>query len=171
MVICFNVLEGTGTNSYLLILYPFFSFLVPPVIVPFSFGVKPVNENSFAQLVCVVSIGDEPIQITWSLKGDVVSSDPDLSTTMLGRRTSMLTISSVSYRHIGDYTCRAENPAGVSTHSTSLKVNGNFKIGQKVVTGNSLILLFYRTTKNSTVFIWTRCAKSRRAWPACLYSY
>ncbi len=102
-----------------------FIFLEPPVIVPFSFGVDTVNEGHFAQLVCVVSTGDEPIQITWSLKGDVVSSDPDLSTTMLGRRTSMLTISSVSYRHIGDYTCRAENPAGITMYSTSLKVNGN----------------------------------------------
>ena len=113
-------------------------FLEPPVIVPFSFGVDTINEGQFAQLICVITSGDEPLQITWSLKGDVVSSDPDLSTTMLGRRTSMLTISSVNHRHIGDYTCRAENPAGVSTHSTSLKVNGNFKIGQKVVTGKFL---------------------------------
>ena len=109
-------------------MFPFKTFLYsePPVIVPFSFGVNTINEGQFSQLVCVVTSGDEPIQITWSLKGDVVSSDPDLSTTMLGKRTSMLTISSVSYRHIGEYTCRAENPAGVSTHSTSLKVNGNY---------------------------------------------
>ena len=96
------------------------------MIVPFSFGVETVNEGHFAQLVCVVMSGDEPIRITWSLKGDVVSSDNDLSTTMLGKRTSMLTLSSVSYRHSGDYTCRAQNPAGVATYSASLKVNGMF---------------------------------------------
>lgn len=72
----------------------------------------------------MVRKGDEPITLTWSLKGDVVSSDPDLSTTMLGKRTSMMTISSVSYRHSGTYTCRATNPAGTVTFSSELKVNG-----------------------------------------------
>jgi hypothetical protein len=36
----------------------------------------------------------------------------------------MLTITSVEYRHSGEYTCRAENPAGVATYSTELRVNG-----------------------------------------------
>ena len=56
-----------------------------------------------------------------------MSSDPDLSTTMLGKRTSMLTIASVSYRHSGTYTCRASNPAGSSDYSSDLVVNGNLK--------------------------------------------
>ena len=102
-----------------------FFVLEPPLIVPFSFGVDTVNQGSFAQLVCVVMNGDEPISITWSLKGDVISSDTDLTTTMLGTRTSMLTIGSVSHRHTGTYTCRASNPAGSVTHSANLKVNGN----------------------------------------------
>ena len=71
--------------------------------------------------------GDEPITLSWSLKGDIISSDPDISTTMLGSRTSMLTISSVSHRHIGTYTCRATNPGGSITHSASLLVNGKWK--------------------------------------------
>ena len=111
--------HGTGNNFYTL-------YLEPPQIVPFSFGVDVVNEGSFAQLVCVVSNGDQPITLNWSLKGDVISSDPNLSTTMLGTRTSMLTISSVNHRHIGTYTCRATNPAGSVTYSADLKVNGNF---------------------------------------------
>lgn len=85
-----------------------------------------VDQGKFAQLICVVMSGDEPITINWSLKGDVISSDPDLTTTMLGTRTSMLTISSVNYQHIGIYTCRASNPAGSVTYATSLKVNGNY---------------------------------------------
>ena len=66
-----------------------------------------------------------PISITWSLKGDIINSDPTLSTTMLGTQASILMISSVDYQHSGVYTCRAENPAGVTTHSAELKVNGN----------------------------------------------
>ena len=92
---------------------------------PFSFGAESLNQGEFAQLVCVVRKGDEPIALTWNLKGDVISSDPDLSTTMLGRRTSMLTVSSVNHRHNGVYTCRASNLAGTVSFSADLVVNGN----------------------------------------------
>ena len=47
-----------------------------------------------------------------------------MTTTMLGTQASMLVIQSVDYQHSGTYTCRAENPAGITTHSAELKVNG-----------------------------------------------
>jgi len=83
-----------------------------------------VDEGSFAQVTCSVTKGDEPLTITWSLQGAVISSEPSLTTTMIGTRTSILIISSVGYRHSGIYTCRAMNPAGSVTHSAELKVNG-----------------------------------------------
>ena len=95
-----------------------------PEIVPFSFGGNAINQGQFAQLTCVVTKGDKPLSITWSLKGDIINSDPTLTTTMIGTQTSLLMISSVDYHHSGVYTCRAKNPAGVATHSAELKVNG-----------------------------------------------
>ena len=93
----------------------------------FSFGEDPVNQGDSAQLMCAISRGDKPLSITWSLKGDIISSDPSLTTTMIGQQTSLLIISSVDYQHSGTYTCRAENGAGVRSHSAQLLVNGNYK--------------------------------------------
>ncbi len=68
--------------------------------------------------------GDDPISITWSLKGDVVSSEPSMNTAQIGPRASILSIDSVGYRHSGTYTCMARNPAGVATYAAELRVNG-----------------------------------------------
>ena len=103
----------------------FVLFLEPPTIIPFSFGEHPVNQGDSAQLMCAVTRGDRPLSITWSLKGDIISSDPVLTTTMIGQQTSLLIIAAVDYQHSGTYTCRAENPAGIRTHSAELLVNGN----------------------------------------------
>lgn len=96
----------------------------PPQIVPFTFGTDTINEGDVAQLVCLVRRGDEPLRITWSLKGDIISSEPAMTTTMIGTRTSMLMISSVGYRHSGTYTCTASNDAGTDSFSAELKVKG-----------------------------------------------
>ena len=101
-----------------------FYFTELPEIVPFSFGETTVNQGEFAQLMCVIRKGDKPLSITWSLKGDIISSDPVLTTTMIGTQTSLLSISSVDYQHSGVYTCRAENPAGITSYSAELLVNG-----------------------------------------------
>jgi hypothetical protein len=69
--------------------------------------------------------------LTWSLHGDELSSGPDLTTSQLGTRTSVLTISSVSYRHSGTYTCIVNNDAGTSTHSAVLRVNGNLSLNYR----------------------------------------
>ena len=96
----------------------------PPLIAPFSFGTESVNEGDFVQVTCNVMRGEMPLSISWSLEGDVISSEPAITTTMIGTRTSILMISSVGYRHSGKYTCIAKNSAGISFESTELKVNG-----------------------------------------------
>ena len=100
-------------------------FKEPPMLMPLTFGKDVLDEGEFAQLLCIVSKGDEPLALSWALKGDVISSEPSLTTASLGTRTSMLTIGSVGYRHSGTYTCTAKNTAGVTMQSAQLKVNGN----------------------------------------------
>ena len=80
--------------------------------------------------------GDEPLSISWSLHGEDIGPGPDLTTTQLGSRTSLLMISSVSYRHSGEYTCNAKNMAGSTSHSALLKVNGNLISKVQTGTGN-----------------------------------
>ena len=90
-----------------------------------------MNEGESVMIMCNIRRGDKPYVVTWHLKGDIVSSDPDLTTTMLGTQASMLVISSVEYHHSGVYTCRAENIAGISTYSAELNVNGKSELGTR----------------------------------------
>ena len=89
-----------------------------------SFGKDVVNEGDFGQLFCSVIRGDPPFTIAWSLQGDIVHSEPGLTTNQIGGRTSMLMITSVGHRHSGEYTCTVSNVAGQASVSTELKVNG-----------------------------------------------
>lgn len=93
-------------------------------MLPLTFGKETMDEGEFAQVMCIVSKGDEPLTLSWSLHGAVISSEPSISTTQMGTRTSILTISSVGYRHSGLYTCTATNRAGTASATTELKVNG-----------------------------------------------
>ena len=121
-----------------------------PEVIPFTFGEDPVNQGDYAQISCNVRRGDIPLAITWSLKGDIVSSDAVMSTTMIGQKTSILIIESVNYQHSGTYTCRAENLAGVTTFSANLLVNGNLCHS----TGNIEITLRIGTRSTRKYIIW-----------------
>ena len=84
-----------------------------------------MNEGDFSQLSCVVSKGDEPLKLSWSFHGDNLTSDRGITISDIGNRISMLVINSVDHNHMGTYTCNAKNNAGSTTHSATLKVNGN----------------------------------------------
>jgi hypothetical protein len=136
-------------------LYSHCSISDPPSIVPFTFGDEAVNEGEFVQVTCNVKRGDEPLKISWSLKGDVISSEPEITTTMIGTRTSILIISSAGYRHSGQYTCKAENKAGTDHYSTTLKVNGDFRL--EVTDGTEgLLHSLHRTAGNRPFLLSVR---------------
>ncbi len=89
-----------------------------------SFGQEVVDEGQFGNLLCTVIKGDPPFTFTWSMQGDIVHTEPGLSTNQIGGRTSMLSINSIGHRHSGKYTCTVSNSAGQVSESTDLKVNG-----------------------------------------------
>jgi len=106
-------------------------YLEPPKIQPFTFGRDVINQGQVGQLLCTVVEGDEPLSITWSLQGEDLSSGPEIITSQIGTRSSLLMISSITHRHTGKYTCIASNAAGSSSHSAELKVNGKSESHRK----------------------------------------
>ena len=67
--------------------------------------------------------------ISWTFHGES-GADPDIITTPIGQRGSMLVISSVGKDHNGNYTCTAKNNAGIASETAVLKVNGKSSAGR-----------------------------------------
>ncbi|XP_058830696.1 cell adhesion molecule Dscam2 isoform X42 [Topomyia yanbarensis] len=100
--------------------------MVPPRILPFSFGGDPMNYGDSASIQCSVISGDFPIEIEWLLNGNAISaidSLTGLTTTLFGRRAKALSIEGISWNHAGNYTCRVSNHAGVAELTEELIVN------------------------------------------------
>lgn len=66
------------------------------------------------------------MKIEWSLNGKSVTEYPEITASNMGKRSSFLTIESVSYVHAGNYTCSAKNAAGETSFTSQLLVNGYF---------------------------------------------
>ena len=80
---------------------------------------------------CSVTKGDLPLKIWWTFKGDNENYAQNLTTndgvvvTRNGQKLSVLNIEAVKARHKGNYTCFAQNRAGVSQQSSYLSMNGS----------------------------------------------
>lgn len=96
---------------------------VTPHISPFTFDENVFNGDS-VQVTCHVTKGDQPVNITWMFKEEFLKPSLGINTINLGDKTSMLIISSVTDRHMGDYTCLAENRAGRALQGAQLNVHG-----------------------------------------------
>ncbi|XP_061703813.1 cell adhesion molecule Dscam2 isoform X16 [Cydia pomonella] len=99
--------------------------MVPPLIVPFSFGEVPINPGDAVLVHCLASKGDLPLEISWTFSSETIESSlhRDITTTQLSPRVSVLTITSVSANHQGNYTCIVQNAAGRAEHVATLVVN------------------------------------------------
>lgn len=97
---------------------------VLPRIIPFSFGDSPIFAGEAGQVTCLVSAGDLPLEIFWTVPSPKNRAWLGISVTKVGGKASTLLIDSATHTHRGDYTCTAKNRAGVTQFTTSLEIHG-----------------------------------------------
>lgn len=131
-----RVFSGSGVCFSFLFFFSwsFYQFTVAPQIGPFSFGDEAANAGEMATVQCAVIKGDLPVDIVWSLNGQLIDvmdaqtnqnyDRQDIIVSRSNKRASTLTIDSVAARHAGEYSCTASNAAGSATHTSVLSVNG-----------------------------------------------
>ena len=100
---------------------------VAPRIIPFDVGDEAITSGQPVAVQCAVSEGDLPIKFRWSFHGKELSSQMGISTVRLNSRMSLLSIDSIAAGHAGDYTCTAQNSAGLANHTAVLLVQGFFR--------------------------------------------
>lgn len=66
-----------------------------------------------------------PITVMWMLNRSPIESNLNIVTEKRGKRINVLIIESVAAEHAGNYTCSAENAAGITEHTSHLIVNGS----------------------------------------------
>uniref|UniRef100_A0A6P4EDE5 Down syndrome cell adhesion molecule-like protein Dscam2 isoform X9 n=1 Tax=Drosophila rhopaloa TaxID=1041015 RepID=A0A6P4EDE5_DRORH len=99
--------------------------MVPPQVLPFSFGESAADVGDIASANCVVPKGDLPLEIRWSLNSaPIINGENGFTLVRLNKRTSSLNIDSLNAFHRGVYKCIATNEAGTSEYVAELQVNG-----------------------------------------------
>lgn len=93
---------------------------------PFNFGEVPINAGDAVLVHCLATKGDLPLEISWTFSSETIDSSlhRDITTTQLSQRVSVLSITSVSANHQGNYTCIVQNAAGRAEHAATLIVHG-----------------------------------------------
>lgn len=98
---------------------------MPPQISPFDFGEETLNRGEVASVTCMVTKGDLPIDIYWTLNSAlIVNGENGFNIMKMNKRTSSLNMESLEAFHRGSYKCIANNSAGFSEYVAVLEVNG-----------------------------------------------
>eukprot|EP00102_Acyrthosiphon_pisum_P015634 XP_008186293.1 PREDICTED: Down syndrome cell adhesion molecule-like protein Dscam2 isoform X44 [Acyrthosiphon pisum] len=97
--------------------------MVPPKMMPFTFGDDIPEAGETISIQCTVSSGDIPIEFAWTFNGKSTSDLANVFVSKTGRRVSSLTVESLNEKNVGNYSCHARNMAGETGHTASLYVN------------------------------------------------
>lgn len=121
--------NDNNNNNKLELAFFFFSlFLVPPDIEPVLLPETLYAEDGKrTKIICSVTQGDPPIQITWHKNGRPLPLEKDLTLQNL-EDSSLLIFRKTSSRHSGNYTCFASNAADTVNRTSRLVVNGKLKL-------------------------------------------
>ncbi len=116
------------------------------------FHMPHVMINARVQISCVVEDGDPPLSIRWFRNGwpfhsasgapvapapppshmshltHLSSLPPGLRVVEFNAYSSILTVDHVTLAHGGNYSCLAENAAGIAVHAALLQVSGRFPV-------------------------------------------
>ena len=86
-----------------------------------------LQQGDRATLTCTVARGDSPLTLMWMKDGEPIPRGRSSYKVLnFDEFNSMLTLESLNLEHIGNYSCRASNPAGASSVETQLIVYGNY---------------------------------------------
>ena len=135
MMIAFSYSVLGGRINTFVFFFFFLQFLVKPRIAPFEFG-QPIFAGVTTQVTCLVSEGDEPLDIKWSLHGSDTLTELGISTSKVGPKISILIIDTTTVDHGGNYTCTARNRAGSTNYTAALNINGKERTARQLRTSN-----------------------------------
>lgn len=95
-----------------------------PSITPFAFN-ETVQENQRVSVLCTISSGDLPVNISWLKDGQLLTQALATSKRIIIKPDSdqsLLKLNQVRLDQAGNYTCQARNRAGWSSHTAQLVV-------------------------------------------------
>lgn len=93
---------------------------------PFNFGDEPSNFGESIGVQCMVTKGDLPVTMRWTINSQpIVSGEQSFTIMKMNARTSSLNIEYLDAVHRGLFKCVASNAAGNVEYSAPLEVNGS----------------------------------------------
>lgn len=99
------------------------NFTEKPVIGPLSRPDR-IDMGMHLTLVCTIVKGDEPVSVRWLKDGQVLAPDSDVDFTE-AKNYLLLHITSVdANKHNGNYSCQAQNEAGITSRHVNVTVSG-----------------------------------------------
>lgn len=113
--------------------YVYYFISVPPQISPFDFDEEPINSGDVVSLACSVNKGDLPLNISWEFNGTSLRDLYGVTTNMVNKRLSTLSIESVQADNAGEYKCISKNLAGYAEHAAYLYVNGTYVCSSYII--------------------------------------